>query len=147
MNLWLKGEIYWMPWSVNTFLGNPKSHKYTLEVVSLPLSGRQIPRLHLAWTPVLSAGGSRERTGALLWLAHSEQAMNQPCWLYWVFPCVSMALIIISTALDERSADSMKEILNAWYFVKSYSCVLFLFFIFYYWFNMPYNISTSNLIS
>ena len=106
MNLWLKGEIYSMPWLVNTFLGNPKSHKYTLEVLSFPVRGRHMPRLHLAWTLVPSTGGSRERTGALLWLAHSEQAINQPCCLYWVFSCVSMALIMISTALDERSADS-----------------------------------------
>lgn len=144
MNLWLKGEMYSMPWSVNTFLGNPKSHKYTLDAVSPPLSGRQIPRLHLAWTPVLSPGGSRERTGALLWLAHSEQAMNQPCWLYWVFPWVSMALIIISTALDERSADSTKKILNAWCYLNY---IHVLYFVFYFWFNMSHNISTNNMVS
>lgn len=106
MNLWLNGEIYSIPWSVNTFFGNPKSHKYTWEVLSFPVSGRQMARLHFVWILVPSVGGSRERTGALLWLAHSEQAMNQPCWLYWVFPCVSMALIMMSTALDDRSVNS-----------------------------------------
>lgn len=96
MNLWLNGDLYVIPESLNTFLGSPRSHKYTCDVTSVLANGKTGYKHHFGRISTLSIGGSIVKIGARQWLTHLTWDWYQPWSLRKEFSWLSIQFTIIS---------------------------------------------------
>lgn len=97
MNLCPKGHLYVIPTLENTFLGNPRSHKYSWDVISVLDNGSTGYKHHFGVISTVSIGGSMVKTGALLWATHLTWDWYQIWSFRKEFSWLSKQFTIIST--------------------------------------------------